>query len=219
MAQKVAHRSNGSFSVRYEIPSTTHSHKSMLLRGVRLPKQALDRHDIEALRRTLDSSGRSHGGVPLGRNGSDGGRRGDRVNYAPRGMHSNGRGGNQQYQSARDRSTFGQHQGYNSQRQQLHNPPPPMPSFQQRQPWIPPPPGHPNFGQGMPPPPPSSSHPYDNRQWGPPGVPPGPSRAQGNRHDWQSQPQPAGRGQHRGGGRGRGGSYDPRRDFGPGQGY
>lgn len=181
----------------------------MLLRGVRLPKPALDRSDIEALKRTLDTAGRSHGGVPLG-----GGGRGDRFSFAPRGMHSNGRGrggrGGYHHQAL---PPFPQHPSYGQQSQPFFNPPPPLPSFQQQQrqrqqqPWIPPPPGHPNFGTGMPPPPPS--YPYDGRQWGSPGTPSGPGHPN-DRHDWQAHP--LGRGQYRGGAQGgRGGGYDPRR--------
>lgn len=198
-----------SLSVSYEIPATEHAHKSMLLRGVRLPKPALDRSDIEALKRTLDTAGRSHGGVPLG-----GGGRGDRFSFAPRGMHSNGRGrggrGGYHHQAL---PPFPQHPSYGQQSQPFFNPPPPLPSFQQQQrqrqqqPWIPPPPGHPNFGTGMPPPPPS--YPYDGRQWGSPGTPSGPGHPN-DRHDWQAHP--LGRGQYRGGAQGgRGGGYDPRR--------
>ena len=194
--------------VCYQIPETTHGHKSMLLRGVRLPKPVLDRGDIENLKRTLESSGRSYGGAPLGNNGFGRGRRGDRISYAPRGVHSNGYvGGGQHYQSPQDTPPFSQ-PPYNQQRQSFYPPPPPL-SFQQQQPWIPPPPGHPNFGMGMPPPPPPpQSYPYDGHQWGAPGIPPGSSRSTG-RPDWQSQPPR--RGQHRGGARGRDGSNDPRR--------
>ena len=53
----------------------------MLLRGLKMPQPILERADIEATRAKANSSGRSHGGVPL-RGDNNGGGRGGRINYA-----------------------------------------------------------------------------------------------------------------------------------------
>ena len=62
------------------MPHSSHIHKSMLLRGVKLPSRALDQSDIEGTRSRAARSGRSHGGVPLRGNGGSRGR--DSFNYA-----------------------------------------------------------------------------------------------------------------------------------------
>ncbi|KAI0006413.1 exonuclease N-terminus-domain-containing protein [Xylariaceae sp. FL0662B] len=127
-----------SLTVHYEFPASSHNHKSMLLRGVKMPPAALDRSDIEELKGKLRNAGRSYGGAPLGRSNFDGNRR-DRINYGP--------------DSRRDRSdrpppyqsSNGRQNGYNSY---PVAPPIPPPG------WVPPPPGMPGFGNGYPPPPP-----------------------------------------------------------------
>ncbi|KAI8301808.1 GTPase-activator protein for Ras-like GTPase [Colletotrichum sp. SAR11_240] len=78
-----------SLSVWYSFPASSHPHKSMLLRGVKLPTAALDRNDIETLKSKSSRSGRSYGGAPLGHNGHNRGGRRDQFSYAPSG--GNGR--------------------------------------------------------------------------------------------------------------------------------
>lgn len=122
-----------SVTVYYEIPTTAHNHKSMLLRGVQMPTPALNGSDIEELKGKMRNSGRSHGGAPLGRQSYDGNRRG-RINYGP--------------DSRRDRPDRPPpyQNGYNNSYPVPRPVPPPG--------WVPPPPGYPGFGNGYPPPPP-----------------------------------------------------------------
>lgn len=129
-----------SLTLVYKMPSSAHTHKSMLLRGVELPTPALNRHDIEELRGKMRNSGRSHGGVPF-RGGYNGRGRG-RIDYGP-GM-SGGRGGRS------DRGSYGGHQ----QQYGGHNAYPPVPPPG----WVPPPPGAFGFGAGAPPPPPPAHY-------------------------------------------------------------
>ncbi|KAI8227427.1 Neurofibromin [Colletotrichum sp. SAR 10_86] len=124
-----------SLSVWYSFPASSHPHKSMLLRGVKLPTAALDRNDIETLKSKSSRSGRSYGGAPLGHNGHNRGGRRDQFSYAPS-------GGN------------GRHSGNGNYMQHGYGPPGPP----QGQSWQPPPPGHPGFGMGLPPPPPPAFH-------------------------------------------------------------
>lgn len=70
-----------SISVYYEMPKSTHIHKSMLLRGVQPAPPALDRQDIETTKAKAAQSGRSFGGAPLRRNDSGRGRGGGHINY------------------------------------------------------------------------------------------------------------------------------------------
>jgi len=67
-------------SVNYEMPRSTHVHKSMLLRGVKFEAPTLNREDIEATKGRASHSGRSHGGAPLGRGRARG--RGSQIHYA-----------------------------------------------------------------------------------------------------------------------------------------
>ncbi|KAI9736649.1 MAG: 5'-3' exoribonuclease 2 [Cirrosporium novae-zelandiae] len=69
-----------SISVHYEMPSSLHIHKSMILRGVKFPPPMLDRSDIEATKSRASRSGRAYGGVPL-RNNYNGGRGNGSINY------------------------------------------------------------------------------------------------------------------------------------------
>ncbi|KAI9931935.1 5'-3' exoribonuclease 2 [Aspergillus wentii] len=64
-----------SLTVNYEIPKSSHIHKSMLLRGVKFPTPALDNGDIQATRSRAQHSGRSFGGAPFR------GRGGGRMDY------------------------------------------------------------------------------------------------------------------------------------------
>lgn len=233
-------------SVNYEMPESSHTHKSMLLRGVKLPHPALDRSDIEILRSKGQRSGRSYGGVPLKNNYHGGGRGGDRINYAPggpyhggsgRGGGGGGGGGRGGYGNGYGRGGGGG--GYGGgyggggggQHQHQQYAPPPG--------WQPPPPGYPGFGVGVPPPPPpahlggGSYGGYNRNDSYRPGLPPPPHGGgggyQGYHGQGQSQGQeqsyrpPSGQGQERrydgrgyGGGGGRGGGGDRYRD---GRGY
>ena len=130
------------------MPITAHVHKSMLLRGVKLPTAALDRSDIEILRSKSQRSGRSYGGVPLGRSNHNGDRRGP-INY------DYGPGRPHQRQDQPDRAPNFRSNGY----QQRNSYPVPGPSSTTWSP--PPPPGYPGFGVGLPPPPPPA-HLYGN---------------------------------------------------------
>ncbi|KAG0158669.1 hypothetical protein PDIDSM_6188 [Penicillium digitatum] len=66
-----------SLTVLYSIPKTSHVHKSMLLRGVKLPTPMLDSNDIRATQTRSQNSGRSFGGAPFQGRG-----RGGRMNYS-----------------------------------------------------------------------------------------------------------------------------------------
>jgi len=83
-----------SISVNYSMPVHTHTHKSMLLAGVKLPTPVLDYSDIEMTRGRAQKSGRGHGGVPFEhRNGGGGGGRGGRFNYGGGNHHGEQRNG------------------------------------------------------------------------------------------------------------------------------
>ncbi|KAM0797988.1 exoribonuclease 2 [Usnea florida] len=73
---------DNSISVHYEMPQSIHVHKSMLLRGVKVGPATLDRADIEATKGRAMSSGRSHGGAPLGGGRGNGRGRGGHMNYS-----------------------------------------------------------------------------------------------------------------------------------------
>ncbi|KAI0485820.1 exoribonuclease Dhp1 [Xylaria cf. heliscus] len=164
-----------SLTIHYDMPSSSHTHKSMLLRGVRLPVAALNSSDIEELKGKARNSGRSYRGAPLGRQHNDGRR--ERMNYGPDSRRDGNNRQSSQY------SNGGRHSGHNA----FPGPPPVIPPG-----WAPPPPGFPGFGNGIPPPPPPAYHggshggygngrdgSYGNyggqghNQWhAPPGVPP-----------------------------------------------
>ncbi|KAL9612530.1 MAG: hypothetical protein Q9167_002869 [Letrouitia subvulpina] len=71
-----------SISVFYEIPKSSHVHKSMLLRGVRPPPPILTREEFEATKSRASNSGRSFGGAPFGRFRNNSRDRGGQINYA-----------------------------------------------------------------------------------------------------------------------------------------
>ncbi|KAF7558379.1 hypothetical protein G7046_g5785 [Stylonectria norvegica] len=162
-----------SVSVHYEFPQTSHTHKSMLLRGLKMPPAVLTRSDIEMTRNKSNRSGRSHGGAPLNRPGQGYGGR-EPLHYGPggsRGTHGN--------QFGRGQNGYGRPEAY-------------QPSSG----GHPPPPGAPGFGIGVPPPPPPAhyynGHPQDNHRgghggfnqnWGPQASthppPPGPPQGRG----------------------------------------
>ncbi|KAH7134832.1 hypothetical protein B0J13DRAFT_597650 [Dactylonectria estremocensis] len=136
-----------SLVVNYEIPQTSNTHKSMLLRGAQLPRPALTHSDIEVIRGKANRSGRSYGGAPLGQHGQP-------IHYGSRGGH----GGNQ----------FGRQQnGYGRQGGQGGHYPPHAPGV------GPPPPGAAGFGIGLPPPPPPAHYYNGQQQDGPRGGPQG----------------------------------------------
>ncbi|KAI1325649.1 exoribonuclease Dhp1 [Xylariaceae sp. FL0255] len=123
-----------SLTVYYDMPSSSHTHKSMLLRGVHMPHAALDRSDVEELKGKVRNSGRSYRGAPLGRQHQNGHR--ERMNYGPDSRRS-------------------QPPGPSFPGSAFPIPPPGMvpPG------WAPPPPpGFPGFGAGLPPPPPPTYH-------------------------------------------------------------
>ncbi|EEY15371.1 5'-3' exoribonuclease [Verticillium alfalfae VaMs.102] len=120
-------------------------HKSMLLRGLKMPTTALGRSDIEQLRNKSSRSGRGGwGGAPSGRY-NDGGRgRGRGGGYGGRGaFHYAESGGRAQQHSSHYQNGSASRDHYGAQKA------PHPPSA-----WQPPPPGHPGFGMGLPPPPP-----------------------------------------------------------------
>lgn len=139
-----------SLSVHYEMPSSAHTHKSMLLRGVKLPTPALDRNDIEELRNKARRSGRSYGGVPLGGNNYRG--RNQQFNYGPGRTYQGGGRGSDRGPSG---GGYGGRDNYSQPPRNGGGYPAPPPN------WIPPPPGAAGFGNGLPPPPPPA-HSYGN---------------------------------------------------------
>ncbi|MCJ1353283.1 MAG: 5'-3' exoribonuclease 2 [Icmadophila ericetorum] len=147
-----------SISVNYEMPKSTHIHKSMLLRGVKFPTPVLEYADIEATRSRASQSGRSYGGAPLRGNyrGRGGGRGNSNGNYGSNanGHHQNSYGGGysdshaaQVGMTANGYQQRGQH--YAQPAQQYANSYPPGPhhgGYNQ----YPPPPGT-GYGQPRPP--------------------------------------------------------------------
>ena len=60
------------------MPHSSHIHKSMLLRGLKMPAPVLEKADKDEIAAKSRSSGRGFGGVPF----RNGGERGGRINYA-----------------------------------------------------------------------------------------------------------------------------------------
>ena len=135
-------------SVHYEMPKSTHIHKSMLIRGVKFLPPKLNHEDIESTRERAAKTGRSHGGVGLKGNG----RGRDSMNF--------GAGSNQYNAPPSYQQPYRPQNGYSNNG--YAQPPPPG--------WFPPPPGLGGFGRGLPPPPPPGYMPpvygYDNRSRG-----------------------------------------------------
>ncbi|KAL2821287.1 XRN 5'-3' exonuclease N-terminus-domain-containing protein [Aspergillus cavernicola] len=129
-----------SLTVNYEIPKSSHFHKSMLLRGVKFNQPALDNSDIQATKSRAQHSGRSYGGAPF-----RGGHRGGRMNYAG------------------DRpNPFAAHLDPKFVPAGNQSAPMGMPSG-----WAPPSSGSGNFSRGPPPPPRGgASHSYGSQQYG-----------------------------------------------------
>ncbi|OAA59669.1 RasGAP [Niveomyces insectorum RCEF 264] len=187
-----------SLSVHYKLPSTSHTHKSMLLRGAKLPAPVLDRNDKEALLSKMSRSGRSYGGAPLhNHNGNgngngngnynrpryDGGGRNQPINYGP--------GGSYPRQDRSDRPPYYAQPGQNYRGSYQAPPPLPPPASQA---WAPPPPGYPGFGAGRPPPPPPPvpAH-YGGGRYNDGG---GYGYNQGNQGRYEPPPPPGAYGQH-----------------------
>uniref|UniRef100_A0A8H7N5M3 5'-3' exoribonuclease n=1 Tax=Bionectria ochroleuca TaxID=29856 RepID=A0A8H7N5M3_BIOOC len=144
-----------SISVIFEMPVTTHTHKSMLLRGVKLPTAQLTRSDIEVMKGKARRGGRSYGGAPLGRHDQGNGRR-EPIHYGSESRYNNGpRGGH------RGGGRGGYHGG-NGSYSQYDAPGRSYPSHPPA--WQPPPPGAPGFGMGVPPPPPGVHFQNGHRQ-------------------------------------------------------
>ncbi|KAL9114015.1 MAG: hypothetical protein Q9227_001786 [Pyrenula ochraceoflavens] len=99
-----------SIMVHYDMPHSRNVHKSMLLRGCKLPPKTLDEGDRRITQSKARTSGRSYGGVPLKNNESNG--------Y----HHSNGGGYN-----GRGRGGGGGYNGNISYAAHDRAPPPPPP--------------------------------------------------------------------------------------------
>ena len=63
---------DSSYRVNYEIEKSGHIHKSMLLRGIKLPPPILNSSDIQAIKNKSHSAGRSFGGAPMRNNRNNG---------------------------------------------------------------------------------------------------------------------------------------------------
>ncbi|CAK7197772.1 5'-3' exoribonuclease 2 [Sporothrix eucalyptigena] len=130
-----------SVSVNFELLPTSHGHKSMLLRGVKLSEPLLNRGDKEALLNHGSRSGRNfngNNGYNNGRPRHDGGGRYQSGNQGQGGQY-NRQGGRPPPYSLGGSNGRGSYQG-----------PPPS--------WTPPAPGQAGFGSGRPPPPPPAAH-------------------------------------------------------------
>ncbi|KAF4457831.1 hypothetical protein F53441_306, partial [Fusarium austroafricanum] len=77
-----------SVSVYYDIPQVSQTHKSMLLRGVQLPKPALTQSDVQDIRNKANRGGRNGG---FGRGHDRGGYNGSGMSRAP--QHNRHQGG------------------------------------------------------------------------------------------------------------------------------
>ncbi|CAD6449200.1 9bde2036-9cde-4a4c-8039-9d2f7da022b4 [Sclerotinia trifoliorum] len=130
-----------SIRVHYEMPKSTHIHKSMLLVGVDFGQPALNQSDIEMTKSRASRSGRNYGGVPL----QGDGRGRNQFNY---GSGNNNRGNGNRYNGPGTTAPRYNNQSHGSQNNyNNYSQPPPPPG------WQPPPPG--SYG-GPPPPPPGS---------------------------------------------------------------
>ncbi|KAM0235537.1 hypothetical protein ACHAPO_005825 [Fusarium lateritium] len=159
-----------SVSVYYDFPQVSQTHKSMLLRGVQLPKPALTQNDIQDMRSRSSRGGRN-GGFGRGH---------DRGGY-------NGPGMSRGSQYNRHQGGYGRGNGHYPPAPAPHVPPPPgAPGF--------------GIGVPPPPPPNSHhSQPYDNRHGGPPGYnqyrgPPHPANGAPGYHGYGNTSYERGRG-------------------------
>ncbi|KAJ8122778.1 hypothetical protein ONZ43_g1108 [Nemania bipapillata] len=136
-----------SLTIHYHMPSSSHTHKSMLLRGVKLPVAALNGSDIEELKGKTRNSGPppmippGWAPPPPGFPGFGSG-----IPPPPPAYHGGGRGG---YGNGRD----GGHGNYGGQQYNQRHAPPGVPPYQDYGgQYNGPPPGH----QGQ------NRHPYDD---------------------------------------------------------
>lgn len=136
-------------SVHYEMPKSGHIHKSMLLRGVKFPKPALNQSDIEATKTRAAGRG--------GRGGFGGN------NYGGASHRGNGRDNRGRESYNRGSSGGPQRPPQNAYGHQNMN----QAAYGQQ--WMPPPPGLPF--NGLPPPPPPGFGNYGSQFQQPP--PPG----------------------------------------------
>ncbi|KAM0413561.1 hypothetical protein ACHAPD_008663 [Fusarium lateritium] len=159
-----------SVSVYYDFPQVSQTHKSMLLRGVQLPKPALTQNDIQDMRSRSSRGGRN-GGFGRGH---------DRGGY-------NGPGMSRGSQYNRHQGGYGRGNGHYPPAPASHIPPPPgAPGFGIGVPPPPPPNSHHN-------------QPYDNRHGGPPGYnqyrgPPHPTNGAPGYHGYGNTSYERGRG-------------------------
>lgn len=157
------------------MPHSVHVHKSMLLRGVKFGPPTLDRADIEATKQRANSSGRFHGGAPLGGGRGNGRGRGSQINYSndrpnPFAQHLNPGFAPPPSGFGRGAPPPGQFNGYPPPppRAYFNGPPPPPqngyyggpPPAAQGRYNGPPPPPQPNYFSG---PPPASQNGYSSR--------------------------------------------------------
>ncbi|KAH8161899.1 hypothetical protein CIB48_g6348 [Xylaria polymorpha] len=139
-----------SLTIHYDMPSSSHTHKSMLLRGLRPPVSALNSSDIEELKGKTRNSGRSYRGAPLGRQHNDGRR--ERMNYGP----DSRRDGNNRHSSQYSNGGF---PGFGN-----GVPPPPPPAYHGG--------GRGGYGNGREGGYGNYGGPAHNQGYAPPGVPP-----------------------------------------------
>lgn len=165
-----------SLTVHYNMPTSNHIHKSMLLPGLIPPMPVLDYGDIEATRAKSQKSGRGYGGVPFESNrGGRGGRGRGGFSYGPdrnNGGYNdrNGNGGGYNDRNGNGGDRYGGQNGYDrrgppqnqyggQQQQPPFNLPPHLAAQAAQHGFAPP-------GGAYPPPPPVPG-------WMP-GMPPGP---------------------------------------------
>lgn len=197
-----------SLTVHYYFPESKSIHKSMLLRGLKMPTPALDGQDIAEAQDRAMKTGRTFGGAPLRSGSFRGGRGGGRMDYGQNNGHSGrgggGRGGGGGHRSGGYNSGGG-NAAYGSQHQQQQYPAAPA-NFDPRMfPGGVPPPPHLAMQQGfVPPPPPGMAF----QPGGFPGYPPPPNPYGGFAPPPQHQGYANGHGAYGGGGQGgRGGGY------------
>ena len=170
------------------MPYSIHIHKSMLLKGLKMPDPVLEPADIQATKGKANSSGRSFGGVPFRGGHSNGRGRGGQVNYAaedrpnPFAAHLNPNFAPPPTFNGRGSSAA---QGHHS----VYKPPPPRANGYHGGP--PPPPQGGFYGGGPPPPaygrPPGPPQPYQGSFNG--GAPLQPQQNQARSSTYYRSPQ------------------------------
>lgn len=156
-----------SITVNYNMPESDKTHKSMLLRGARLPEPVLTRSDIEVLRGRAKPWHNNHGG---GRGRFDNRRDDFRGNGRPpyhggRGHHNGGYSNGNGYGP---NGSYNNHGGYSASNGYGNRN-----DFRATPAWQPPAPGSAEFGRGAPPPlPPNGWQPPSRSQHQPYQQPP-----------------------------------------------